>query len=214
MTRILDWVFFNIKYKLYIFFTKVFAKKSRRYIMFFVGKYPENFKHGLKPILDNEHQLKWIFGPASIILIFNSKEKMKHLDKFFKKMYSEYTESFFLFDITKEAYSRHVTDEYYKHLYSNDKPKRHNELTLNKIQYFVDLVSKAREQYIAMLNEEIKLANEEKDRVKNDTQISMDVIDPILDKIIEFGYESLTEEEKLILKRYKTENDNENESQE
>ena len=50
MTRILDWVFFNIKYKLYIFFTKVFAKKSRRYIMFFVGKYPENFKHGLKPI--------------------------------------------------------------------------------------------------------------------------------------------------------------------
>ena len=52
-----------------------------------------------------------------------------------------------------------------------------------------------------MLNEEIKLANEEKDRVKNDTQISMDVIDPILDKIIEFGYESLTEEEKLILKK-------------
>ena len=38
----------------------------------------------------------------------------------------------------------------------------------------------------------------------------MDVIDPILDKIIEYGYDSLTEEEKIILKRYNTENDTEN----
>jgi hypothetical protein len=38
----------------------------------------------------------------------------------------------------------------------------------------------------------------------------MDIIDPILDKIIEYGYESLTEEEKLILKRYNTDNDTEN----
>ena len=36
---------------------------------------------------------------------FNSKEKLKYLDRFFKKMYSEYTESFFLFDITNEKYS-------------------------------------------------------------------------------------------------------------
>ena len=133
---------------------------------------------------------------------------MKFLDKFFKKMYSEYTESFFLFDITKEKYSKHVTDQYYKHLYS-DGPKRHNELTLNKIQYFVDLVAKAREQYIALLEEEIKNASEQKDK-QRDVKINMDIIDPILDKIIEYGYDSLTEEEKLILKRYNTENDTEN----
>lgn len=208
MVRILDWIVFKIKYETYLFFNKIFSKKSRKYIMFFVGKYPDNFKHGLKPILDNEHQLKWIFGPASIILIFNSKENMKFLDKFFKKMYSEYTESFFLFDITKEKYSKHVTDEYYKHLYMEG-PKRHNELTLNKIQYFVDLVAKAREQYIALLEEEIKNATEKRDRGK-EVRISMDIIDPILDKIIEYGYESLTEEEKLILKRYNTDNDTEN----
>jgi hypothetical protein len=208
MVRILDWIVFKIKYETYLFFNKIFSKKPRKYIMFFVGKYPDNFKHGLKPILDNEHQLKWIFGPASIILIFNSKENMKFLDKFFKKMYSEYTESFFLFDITKEKYSKHVTDEYYKHLYMEG-PKRHNELTLNKIQYFVDLVAKAREQYIALLEEEIKNATEKRDRGK-EVRISMDIIDPILDKIIEYGYESLTEEEKLILKRYNTDNDTEN----
>jgi len=208
MVRILDWIVFKIKYETYLFFNKIFSKKPRKYIMFFVGKYPDNFKHGLKPILDNEHQLKWIFGPASIILIFNSKENMKFLDKFFKKMYSEYTESFFLFDITKEKYSKHVTDEYYKHLYMEG-PKRHNELTLNKIQYFVDLVAKAREQYIALLEEEIKNATEKRDRGK-EVRISMDIIDPILDKIIEYRYESLTEEEKLILKRYNTDNDTEN----
>jgi hypothetical protein len=208
MVRILDWIVFKIKYETYLLFNKIFGKKPRKYIMFFVGKYPDNFKHGLKPILDNEHQLKWIFGPASIILIFNSKENMKFLDKFFKKMYSEYTESFFLFDITKEKYSKHVTDEYYKHLYMEG-PKRHNELTLNKIQYFVDLVAKAREQYIALLEEEIKNATEKRDRGK-EVRISMDIIDPILDKIIEYGYESLTEEEKLILKRYNTDNDTEN----
>jgi hypothetical protein len=208
MIKIIDWVVFKIKYEVYLFFNKIFSKRPRKYIMFFVGKYPDNLKHGLKPILDNEHQLKWIFGPASIILIFHSKEKIKFLDNFFKKMYSEYTESFFLFDITKEKYSKHVTDQYYKHLYL-DGPKRHNELTLNKIQYFVDLVAKAREQYIALLEEEIKNASEQKDK-QRDIRINMDIIDPILDKIIEYGYDSLTEEEKLILKRYNTENDTEN----
>jgi hypothetical protein len=208
MIKIIDWIVFKIKYEVYLFFNKIFSKRPRKYIMFFVGKYPDNLKHGLKPILDNEHQLKWIFGPASIILIFHSKEKIKFLDIFFKKMYSEYTESFFLFDITKEKYSKHVTDQYYKHLYL-DGPKRHNEVTLNKIQYFVDLVAKAREQYIALLEEEIKNASEQKDKQK-DVRINMDIIDPILDKIIEYGYDSLTEEEKLILKRYNTENDTEN----
>lgn len=208
MNRALDWIFFKIRYEFFLFFNKIFAKKSRKYIMFFVGKYPDNFKHGLKPILDNEHQLKWIFGPSSIILIFHSKERIKYLDKFFKKMYSEYTESFFLFDITKEKYTKHVTDAYYKHLYLEG-PKKHNEIVLNKIQYFVDLVAKAREQYIAMLDEEIKQANDQKDRLE-ETKINMDIIDPILDKIIEYGYDSLTEEEKIILKKYKTDNDTEN----
>lgn len=208
MNKALDWIFFKIRYEFFLFFNKIFTKKSRKYIMFFVGKYPDNFKHGLKPILDNEHQLKWIFGPASIILIFHSKEKIKYLDKFFKKMYSEYTESFFLFDITKERYTKHVTDAYYKHLYL-DGPKKHNEVVLNKIQYFVDLVAKAREQYIALLNEEIKHASDEKDK-SEEVRINMDIIDPILDKIIEYGYDSLTEEEKIILKKYKTDNDTEN----
>ena len=207
MNKLIDWIVFKIRYEIFLFFNKLFAKKSRKYIMFFVGKYPDNFKHGLKPILDNDHQLKWIFGPASIILIFHSKEKIKYLDKFFKKMYSEYTESFFLFDITKERYTKHVTDAYYKHLYLEG-PKKHNEIVLNKIQYFVDLVAQAREQYIAMLNEEIKQASDEKD--KNEVKINMDLIDPILDKIIEYGYDSLTEEEKIILKKYKTDNDTEN----
>jgi hypothetical protein len=122
-------------------------------------------------------------------------------------MYSEYTESFFLFDITKERYTKHVTDAYYKHLYLEG-PKKHNEIVLNKIQYFVDLVAQAREQYIAMLNEEIKQASDEKDN--SEVKINMDLIDPILDKIIEYGYDSLTEEEKIILKKYKTDNDTEN----
>ena len=41
--------------------------------------------------------------------------------------------------------------------------------------------------------EEIKNATEKRDRGKEE-RISMDIIDPILDKIIEYGYESLTEE--------------------
>jgi hypothetical protein len=59
------------------------------------------------------------------------------------------------------------------------------------------------------LEEEIKNASEQKDK-QRDVKINMDIIDPILDKIIEYGYDSLTEEEKLILKRYNTENDTEN----
>ena len=84
-----------------------------------------------------------------------------------------------------------------------------DKLVLNKIQYFVDLVARAREQYIEMLNEEIKNATDKKQN-DEDVKINMDLIDPILDKIIEYGYDSLTEEEKIILKKYKTDNDTEN----
>ena len=176
--------------------------------MFFVGKYPDNLKHGLKPILDNDHQLKWVFGPASIIIIFNSKEKIKYLDTFFKRMYSEYSESFFLFDVTKGKYSKHVIDDYYRHLYLEG-PKRHNDQILNKVQYFIDMVSKARDEYINILDKEIKSAKESKDNDLNeiilDSKINMDLIDKILDKIIEEGYDSLTEQEKIILKKYNDE---------
>jgi hypothetical protein len=70
-------------------------------------------------------------------------------------------------------------------------------------------VARAREQYIEMLNEEIRNASDIKDN-KEDVRINMDIIDPILDKIIEYGYDSLTDEEKIILKKYKTDNDTEN----
>lgn len=203
-------IVFKIRYYLYNLFVRIFTKKSRKYIMFFVGTYPDNFKHGLKPILDNDHQIKWVFGPASIILIFNSKEKIKYLDKFFKRMYSEYAESFFLFDVTKGRYSKHVVEEYYKHLYSEG-PKQHNDLTLNKVQYFIDMVSKAREQYIDILNEEIKFAkdieNEEDIGEGKNFDVDMNLIDEILDKIIEHGYDTLTNEEKIILKKYRSNNE-------
>ena len=203
-------IIFKIRYFIFNIYTKIFAKKSRKYIMFFVGKYPNNLKHGLKPILDNDHQLKWVFGPASIIIIFNSKEKMGYLDKFFKKMYSEYAESFFLFDVTKGGYSKHVVEDYYKHLYTEG-PIIHNDMKLNKVQYFVDMVANAREQYIDILNEEIRFAKKTKkedidDHIK-DIEVNMSVVDPILDKIIEHGYGSLTEEEKLILKKYRSNNE-------
>jgi hypothetical protein len=111
--------------------------------------------------------------------------------------------------VTKGKYSKHVIDDYYKHLYSDDTSK-HNDTTLNKIQYFIDMVSKAREEYIDILNEEIRYANDEKDK-ENDqttnTKIGMDTIDPILDKIIEHGYSSLTDKEKIILKKYNTDNE-------
>lgn len=176
--------------------------------MFFVGKYPDNLKHGLKPVLDNNHQLKWVFGPASIIIIFHSKEKVKYLDTFFKRMYSEYSESFFLFDITKGKYSKHVIDDYYRHLYL-DESKIHNDQILNKVQYFIDMVSKARDEYINILDKEIKSA---KDSKNDDIEINiinkkvdMNLIDKILDKIIEHGYDSLTKQEKITLKKYNDE---------
>jgi hypothetical protein len=207
MDKLIDLMFFKIRYNLFILYKKLVTKRSRKYIMFFVGRYPDNFKHGLKPILDNSHGLKWVFGPASIIIIFNSKEKLKYLDKFFKKMYSEYAESFFLFDVTKGKYSKHVIEDYYKHLYS-DEPSKHNDITLNKIQYFIDMVSKAREEYIDILNEEIRYANEEKENNDDpNITVDMDLIDSILDKIIEHGYSSLTEKEKLILKKYNADNE-------
>jgi hypothetical protein len=70
--------------------------------------------------------------------------------------------------------------------------------SLDNAQYFVETINKQRDIVISMLETAFQ-NNPDGEQIP---EITMDQIDPILDKIKEKGIDSLTNEEKIILKKY------------
>lgn len=168
----------------------------------FLGRYPENFKHGIKPVVDNEYDLRFTFGPASLIVIFNSKQSLKDLNLVFNKVYSEYIDLFYLFDVTENDYGRFCNDLINKNLYDESNVKITNEEKLQKIHFFIGLIHKMREEIAQEILTHIKLDNDmEQHSNFNEMSmenIDMEQVDVIIDKIKEVGFDNLTEEEKTL----------------
>lgn len=183
-----------------MFFKNLFEPKKRKYIMFFLGRYPDNFKHGLKPVIESDPQLRFVFGPATFVVIFHSKKKQNELTKLFNKVYPEYTDAYFLFEITNEKYSRFCAEAINKHLYG-EVTKRTNDEVLDKIQFFIDLVAHQRMEFMKKIQQEMEDAKINNVSGSESTDINMGLIDQIIDKVKEFGLESLTPEEQQIFNK-------------
>lgn len=198
--KTINYTIFLIKYKTFVFFKNLFEPKKRKYIMFFLGRYPDNFKHGLKPVIESDPQLRFVFGPATFVVMFHSKQKQKQLTKLFNNVYPEYTDAYFLFEITNEKYSRYCAETINKHLYG-EVIKKTNDEVLNKIQFFIDLVANARTEFLKRIQEDMEEAKINNVSDSKPTDIDMDQIDQIIDKVKEFGLESLTPEEQQIFNK-------------
>jgi hypothetical protein len=181
----------------------IFAQKSKKYMLIFLGKFPENFKHGIKPLIDNDHKIKFTFGPASLILIFNSKQPLKELNNTLNKVYGEYCDAFFLHEITNNNYGRFCIDVINKNLYEGVDDKLTNDEKLNKIHQYIYLMFRMYEEMakeILKQTQEFSHINENEItdiNTDNILEIDMDQIDNIIDKIKEVGFDNLTEEEKI-----------------
>ena len=199
----INFLAFYARYHIYTGVKKVFGKKSNKYIMIFLGKYPENLKHGLKPIIDNEHDFRFTFGPASLILVFNSKQTVRELNLTFGKVYGEYTDAFFLFDITKAEYGKHCINIISKNLFEPSVVNLTNDEKIDKVHYLIQAIIRMR---VALLNgiergeidenQPMDVADEITD--ESIGEIDMKQIDSIIDKVKEVGYDQLTEEEQNI----------------
>lgn len=199
----INFLIFNIQYTVFNVYNKIFGKKSQKYMLIFLGRFPENFKHVIKPVIDYENELRFTFGPGSLILIFHSKKDMDELNHHFNKVFSEYVDMYFLFNISKNDYGKYCLDVINNHLFYPS----NSELTvgekIDKVQIFIDMVCKMRDE----VKREI-LRNLDKDvddaeyvEVENEAsfgEITEENINIIIDKITESGFESLTEQEQVI----------------
>jgi hypothetical protein len=199
-------LFFYIRYNIYINVKKIFSPKRREYIILFLGRYPDNFKHGFKAILDSNSLLKYSIGSACIVVRFDSLKKIKEIQQILNRVYDGYMDSFLLFEVNNNNYVKTLGDSHYKHLYDKSTTIKSIDSSLNKVQGFIDIISKMRHEFIDMLTQQLEsgqIMNDEPSTIKDTNQIlTMDDIDPILEKIKDFGIKSLTKEEELILKKY------------
>jgi hypothetical protein len=195
---------FKIRYHLHVSLLKIFKPKRYEYIMFFLGRYPENFRHGFKAILDTNSFFRYSIGSACIVIRFDSKKDIFEIQDTLNKMYYGYMDSFFIFD-AKSKHAKVLDQVHYKHLYDPRVEVKTPDQALNRIQEFIEVLQQMRYNFLKLIKEHQE-TEEIEIRDKTDEKITMEDIDPILEKIKENGIESLTENEKLILKKY-TKND-------
>lgn len=165
--------------------------------MFFVGKYPNNFKHGFKAILDYDSLFRFSIGSSCIIIRFTTTKNIDEIKQIFNKIYSGYMDSYFLFDLKNSKHAINLEKNHKTHLYEPIK-NINLDASLENAHYFIELINRQKEIVISMMETGVfgDINNEEP------IQVTMEQIDPILDKIKEKGIESLTEEEKIILKKF------------
>ena len=201
----IGYLLFKIRYHIYVGLSKVFEPKRNEYVMFLLGRYPQNFKHGFKAVLDSRSLFRYSIGSTCIVIRFNTTKSLDEVQQTLSRVYSGYMDSFFIFD----ASSRHaktLDQVHYKHLYDETIEVRTVESSLNRIQEFIEVLQQMKQEFMRMLKEREEFEDFTQDNNSTEQQITMEDIDPILEKIKETGLESLTEQEKLILKKY-TKND-------
>jgi hypothetical protein len=191
---------FKIRYYIYVSLSKLFQPKRNEYIMFFLGRYPQNFKHGFKAILDTKSMFRYSIGSACIVIRFDTTKDLFEVQEIFNRVYQGYMDSFFIFD-SKSKHAKTMDQVHYKHLYDPMTELKTPTEALNRIQEFIEVLQQMKYTFMRLIQEQQEMESENMVDSSDDI-ITMDDIDPILEKIKESGIESLTEKEKLILKKY------------
>lgn len=168
-----------------------------KYLLFIYGDYAENEPHinliadFLAPNCKNS-SIKFQQGPAGAIYHFESDIDSKKLGKYLENTITDLTAMFFLVPVTDEVMIS-VDDDIMSHLFNlSDNTNEVKDLfkTEENNEDFVDLVNK----FALYMEQEVS------NLVKR--QVEPLSLDQILDKILENGFENLTENEKQLLDEY------------
>lgn len=206
----INFFLFKIRYHLWESVMKLLKPSRREYILIFLGRYPENFRHGITAVLDTDSLLRVSIGQSVMVCRFTSYKKIHEIRTIFNRVYSGFADTYMLFNVNDDNFVRGMAQVHYDHLYNTEKYKFSNTETLDKVQEFITTITDARREMLNYVNEQIQLIQEDEEGELNTNNpistdnfaITMDDINPILDKIKDSGMESLTEREKQILKKY------------
>lgn len=168
-----------------------------KYLLFVYGDYTEKDNHVeliaefLTPNCDN-NSIKYQHGPAGAIYHFESKIDPKKLGKFLENTITDLTAMFFLVPVTDEVMIS-VDDDIMSHLFDlsdNRSDVKNLFKTEENNEDFVDLVNK----FALYMEQEVGNLTK--------TQVEPLTLDEILDRILENGFENLTDNEKQQLNEY------------
>jgi hypothetical protein len=200
----LEFLFFKIRYYLYVTITKIFTPKRNKFIIFFIGGYPQNFKHGFKAVLDANSMFRYSIGSACIVIRFDTKKNILEVRQILNNVYYGHMYSFFIFN-EKNIHAKVLDQVHYKNLYDQQIQVKTPEQSLNTIQDFIVVLEQMRSNFIKLIDQNQQMTETPIDERVSE-KITMTDINPILEKIKQFGIDSLTENERLILEKY-TSND-------
>lgn len=195
-------LFFRMKYAIYSFFNNLLKPKKKEYIMFFLGEFPKNFKLGFKTILDYDSKFRYLVGAGNIVVIFNTTKTQKELHKLFNVTFSEQSCIYFLSNANN--YVKKLTTEQYNYLYGKENTESIDK-SLNRVDKFIEVIQNMKNQLNSLLDKDNHTYDIDILHTK-EKELTMEDINPILDKIKESGMSSLTDLELKILTKY-TKND-------
>lgn len=126
---------------------------------------------------------------------------MVELKTMFDKVYGEYTDILFIFDITSNDFGKIAIPTVSKHLFDEDTSELTNDEKIDKIHLFIEMVVNMRDEVKKeilrhmdeMDMEDAEIINEDDASFGNVTE---DELDSIIDKVSTLGYDSLTPDEK------------------
>jgi hypothetical protein len=202
----IGYALFVLRYNIYTLLQKLIKPKRREYLMFILGNYPDNFKHGIKAVLDANSLLRYSIGNSCILVRFDSTKNIREIENTFNRIFSGYIDSYFLFENNLGTSARGLNQTMYKHLFDPEYNKMTVTESLDRIDHFISIINKMRSGMDMILRVEVDGEDDDLENytTKNNSTdiISMEDINPILDKIKAHGIESLTELEKETLNKY------------
>lgn len=169
------------------------------YLLFAFGDYKESEPH-IKLIVDNVSQIsnkdvRYQYGDAGIIVNFETKLNTDEISKFFEESLTKLTAMFFVFPVNDNMILS-MDEDIHAHLFGETDKKSGNKslnftVDMTDIPTFGDSdTTNSIEKLFSLLFQPPK------------TQVQKPTLDQLLDKIIESGIESLTENEIKLLNEY------------
>jgi hypothetical protein len=185
---------------------KLTKARKREYILFFLGKHPQNLKHGIKAVIDSDSYVGVSIGQSVVIVRFTSTKKIQGIRKIFNRVFKGYVDSYMLFKVNKNNFVKELYEAQNNHLYNVQNTA---DVVLDKMENYIMSVNGLKSdmanfvhQQIQLIREAALLDNNNTPNTQEERIITMDEINPILEKINKYGINSLTEGEKNTLKQY------------
>ena len=151
-------------------------------------------------------EIKYYFGPESVILTFNSIDSMDNITDFFQVVLGASGIVYFLSPYEPDKMSYWLDGNIEKHLFNPDKTGINVENTKEEQVEVQKLFFGELENGLDSLLKEINDDDDDDDdyikQIKDKVTIKVKTIDQLLDKIIDEGYPSLSDSEINLLNEY------------